>query len=882
MKKIFGNIQVLLVVFIIFISVIPIQSFAERNTNETEPALKYELKTDALTGENYAVITGGVPVKNLVIPSTIDGYTVREVGSGFAASDKEWKSTIETVIIEEGIEAIGASAFLHCTALKEVSFPESLNSIDELAFADIGAENLTIPANAEKDSSGMWYCSRIRKDEKGEWEYGILSDGTAVITSLFIQFNNVTIPEKIDGLQVSAVARIPLEKVNYLAIHAIKTIKLPKGLKMLEHEAFQGCTNIKKIDIPKTVELIGNAVFKGCTQLKSINIPTGVTRIGEEAFSECTNLFFPALPTGLEVIGQRTFYQCRSLGKVKLPATIREVGQQAFGYSRITVLMLNEGLETIGKEAFLAHMLKEIVFPESLKIIGDAAFDPNSNNTLKKITFNGKDTRLGIGVFGYDNGWDAYRKKGKKEFKEAESGEYNKNDPKNWIDYYSNEGNYGQNILSITCFPGSQADQIYQYHVIKKYHKRNTDKVTAPNDRVLYAGLYTNEDEIYELIVPDGVEVIDDYALAGLATLTKVTLPSTLGRIGAHAFEQCTGLTEIVFRNKELSEIDEAAFYGCTQLKSIIIPEGIKQIRKSTFEGCTNLSKITLPKKGLLSIDDKAFARCQSLTSISLPTGLLSIGTETFSRCGISNMTVPDSVSFIGKKAFYYSAVKSLKLPAEMDEIPEFLCAYSTKLNNVTMPKKIKRVGDGAFMWCPVKNITLPEGLESIGERAFAFDMELATPGRKTTMSKMTVITIPASLKIIEKEAFAANDALKKITIKNGSLLEKIGENAFAMCLNLSGIELPDSLHVIENGAFKRCEKMTKVNLGGGVEKLGDEVFLFCTRMTNLTATGSLKTIGKDLLKNHGSKLKVTCPETSEMHKYMAEFYPRISLIFSK
>ncbi len=873
MRKKCVLISIFFIILVMTVSVITLPCHAE---GQTGSGLKYALQTDMETGNSYAVITGGTPVKDLVIPADINGYPVREVASGFASSDKGWPEVLETLTIEEGIEVIGDGAFTHCTMLGQISFPESLCSVGEMAFVNVAAKGLELPENAKKGSSSFWYCSGIQKDEKGEWEYGLLSDGTAVITSLFIQSNKVLIPDKIDGIPVSAVARVPVTKVDYQAIHAIKTIKLPKNLKAIEHEAFQGCINVKTIEIPKSLISIGYAAFKGCTQLKGVTIPAGVTKIGREAFCDCTKLVFPSLPSGLETIERRTFYQCGALEKVKLPASVRTVGEQAFARCRITSLALNDGLETIEREAFSVHKLKEIALPSSLKSIGDAAFDPGGNNTLRKITFNGIATKTGIGVFGYNDGWDAYRKKVKNDSQEIKN--YDKNDPNNWIDYYRDNVNYGQNTLTMICSPGSPADQMYQYHVTKVYPKRSADAVNAPSDRILHAGLYTNEDMIYELIIPDGVEELEDYAFAGLSTLNKITLPATLSRIGAHAFEGCTGLTEIIINAKTMAGIGEASFYGCTQLKNITIPEGITQIGESTFEGCTNLQKVTIPKKGFLSIGNRAFAKCSSLSSLNLPNGLESIGKEAFSGCGISYITVPDSVTFIGEKAFYLSGIKSLKLPAEMEEIPEYLCAYSTKLNSLTMPKKMKRIGKGAFLWCPVKNAVLPEGLESIGEKAFAFDLEQAEQGRKTTMSKMASLTIPASLKVIGKEAFAANNALTNIKFKKGSLLEEIGENAFAFCQNLTAIDLPDSLRKIGSGAFRQCKKMARVNLGRGVTELGDEVFLFCAKMTSLTANDSVKVIGRDILKNHGSKLKVTCPEKSEMYKYMTEFYPGIPL----
>ena len=878
MRKCFTRLTALAAALALILAAVPAFGAAEESTEFIEADLAYKLRTDAGTGEPYAVLTGGTPVKDLAVPAEAGGVPVRGVGAGFAASDKGWASVLETLTVAEGVREIGENAFIHCVSLREVVLPDSLESVGEAAFVNIAAESLSLPENAAEGSPGFLYCSAIRPDETGKWEYGLLGDGTAVITYFTDPEARLVIPDTVDGIPVSVVARVPLGKIDYKPIRAIRAVVLPKELRAVEHQAFEYCASLAKIELPKNLVSVGYAAFKGCSSLASASVPETVVRIGAEAFSDCGKLSLQKLPAGLDRIERRTFYRCMKLGKVVLPASVRTVEDQAFAYSQIPALLLNDGLETIGKEAFFGHRLKEIVLPASLRTVGDAAFDPDGGKTLKKVTFNGIATKCGTGVFGYDNGWNAWYRKTR-----GSAAEYDTSDPENWIDYYRDGGSFGQNTLALSCYPGSRADQLYQYNVTKTYLKGTGDNaVTAPEDRVLKAGLYTNDDMVYEIVVPEGVEEIDDCAFAGLLTLSRITLPSTLSVIGDRAFEGCTGLSEIVLKTKSMEWIGSAAFKGCTQLKKITVPAGITEIGESAFEDCAALEACALPQSGLLRIGDRAFAGCTKLAALKLPNGLESIGTEAFSRCGVAGATIPDSVTFIGKKAYYASGLKAIKLPKEMDEIPEYLCAYSSKLSSLKLPAKMTRIGKGAFMWCPVGGFSLPEGLVSIGEKAFAFDMDRAEAGRKITTAKLTGLKLPASLKIIEKEAFAANDALTSVRFPRDSQLEEIGENAFAMCFRLQALELPDSLRRIGSGAFRNCVQMTKVKLGSGVEELGDEVFLTCPRLTSLTAPDSIKSVGNDLLKNYGSRLKVTCPESGVLHRYIQKNYPSVPVEFPK
>ena len=747
---------------------------------------------------------------------------------------------------------------------------------------------LAVSACAEGISEAIWQAPEVRKDETGLWDYGVLEDGTAVITGFTIEGTTLKIPATVDGIPVTMIARAPLDKPDYAKMRAVKKVTLPEGLKAIEQQAFEFFSAMTSVNIPKSVEVIGYAAFKECKALRSVTIPDGVKHIGEEAFSKCSSLGFPKLPSGLETIGVKAFYQCGKMSNVKLSGSVRSVGAYAFAYSRIGKLSMEEGLEEIGEGAFLFHKLTEIIFPASLKTIGDAAFRPDSGKGykgLKKVTFNSTSVQIGIGVFGYDDGWNKFYRKIQNGETDLKKEDYDKNDPANWIDYYRDPDRFGQDTLAVTCYPGSTADLLYQHYVTKTYLKGGAENtVIASAERVFRAGRYTNADMVYELVIPEGVEELEDHAFAGLETLNRISLPTTLKKIGAHAFDGCVGLKEVVIQAKEMAEIGEAAFNGCSELKSIVIPEGIKEIGDSTFDRCGKLAQVKTPKAGLLRIGDRAFAECKALTELKLNNGLESIGKEAFRSCSVKELKIPDSVTAIGNRAFYLSGIKSLKLPAGLEEITDSLCAYSFSLNQVTLPKALKRIGKCAFIRCPISSLVLPEGLESIGEQAFAFDVSNANSmyGLKKTVSRLKTLNIPASLKIIEKEAFIANDGLNKVNFAKNAQLQEIGDSAFAYCFRLKGISLPDAVRKIGSEAFLKCKEMTTASLGGGLEELGDSAFEYCIKMIKLIAPDTLEMIGRDILKEHNRKLKAYIPAGSRIYEYIRQYYPKVQVVLPK
>lgn len=128
----------------------------------------------------------------------------------------------------------------------------------------------------------------------------------------------------------------------------------------------------------------------------------------------------------------------------------------------------------------------------------------------------------------------------------------------------------------------------------------------------------------------------------GAASLTDITIPVSIGRLGTAAFES-TGLTHVTIPGT-VQQVDPAVFQNCTSLVSVKLPNGITEIDQYLFANCISLQHVDMPDT-ITKINIYAFHNCTSLTSLALPKGLTSLSVGCFEKCyNLQHVVVPPSV----------------------------------------------------------------------------------------------------------------------------------------------------------------------------------------------------------------------------------------------
>ncbi len=428
-------------------------------------------------------------------------------------------------------------------------------------------------------------------------------------------------------------------------------------------------------------------------------------------------------------IGEDAFFDCTRIRKVVLPDTITEIGKNAFNNCvKLKEIVLSQKLVTICENAFYkCSELTSITIPDSVTSIGSSAFYDCSG--LTNVTIGSGVTSIGKSAF-YGCRFTSV---------------YYTGDIAGWCGINGLDA-----VLKSGSFPPVQ----------------------------FYIG---NKKLEGDLVIPDGVTSIGDYAFYNCSGLTSISIPNSVTSIGDYAFSECINLQYNIY--------DNAKYLGNSNNPYLVL---IKAINKS-ITSC----KINENTK---FIHSSAFGDCSKLANITIPDSLISIGSELFT----SNR------GYVGEGfSVYYTG--DIKGWCEISGLYEInFCSHTLYIGgnkiegDLVIPDGVKSISDCAFYNCSgLTSITIPDSVTSIGERAFS------------DCSGLTSITIPDSVTSIGDWAFAGCSGLTSVTI--GSGVTSIGYKAFYNCSGLTSVTIGSGVMSIGWWAFSGCGGLTKIIFEGTI-----------------------------------------------------------------
>ena len=539
--------------------------------------------------------------------------------------------------------------------------------------------------------------------------------------------------------------------------------------------------------------------FIGDDTIEEVIVPEGVEVIGAYAFANLTSLRSVTLPSTLKRIEQGAFFGCVNLREVKGIEHVQLINQNAFNGCNLTGTLRPEKAIAVANYAFAFNKnLKSVILPETTKSVGAYAFA--GCTALENVTVNADKIKLGEYAF----------------FACESLTEMSINAA------VIPAGTFYacKNLTSVTvgadvavigemAFGRTAIDNLV-IHADNTAFRMSSDGnylLNAAGDTLMlllpaYEGKFTLNDS--------NITTVAAGAVSGNTALTAVELPYTK-YVGDFAFADCIALKTAILQSPET--IGDYAFYN-TALTEAPSFANLREIGDYAF-AYTRLSEVVIPDN--VTVGSAAFTECARLENIVIGNGVI-LGENAFRRDNLSHIDLETSVGsyYYGDNTYktyyiiYDSPIHSLTIG---DNVVIGNAAFygAAELQSVTMGQGVV-IGDYAFYNnCSLTDIDL-SGVKSIGAAAFSGDMlyEFLDP-------ELTVYAVEDDYYIYRYYASRLSDVrLNAVT--------ELGEEAFALCQELTSVTLGAGLTEIPARAFQMCKNLRSVNLES-VQTIGDYAF---------------------------------------------------------
>ena len=635
--------------------------------------------------------------------SETEAKTVTNIGTMFKGNKNI--TSFDELVFFTSLSSIYSSAFEGCSSLQSVTLPDCLKTIGDHAFkACTSLSSVTLPDGLNRiESFALEQCPLTT--------ITIPASVTSIGEGIFTNCNELSSIIVADGntyYDSRDNCNAIIKTASNTLVAGCKSTVVPSTVQRIDNYSFCLLTSLTSLngDLSACTS-IGNYAFSRCSNLSNLNLPA-CTSIGHHAFYICSNLTSLDLPV-CSSIGEEAFNSCSQLTNVNGLSACTSIARGTFyNCSKLTTINLS-ACTSIGLSAFdRCNQLTNIGDLSVCTSIGNYAFQGCSS--LKSIdlpactsigycAFNGLESVTLPDVpptvsSGFTDGGTTFLVSS------------------NALETYWT-ADYWKDIKMQIISKDAQYVWDVQTPLLDGIGRNNmvnvmTLKVTGDINNADMMFIRNNMYNLHQLDLTDA---------------------NFVGGSGEYA------------SGRSVQNNNVGGFYDLKCLHIVKLPTSAKSIEGDAFNGCTSLSDIIVPE-GIERIEDGSGLENYAPT----------YNKGAFMNSGLKTITLPKSMSYIGKNAFYGTGLQSVVLQAGLTSIGTR--AFSQcNLTSVEFPSSLKTINSNAFSSCPISSLSLPASLESIGGNAFSDN------------TAITELHIPASLGSIGANAFSGCSNLRDVYV---------------------------------------------------------------------------------------------------------------------
>ena len=836
----------------------------------------------------------------------LDDYGTLTISGSGSVTDNPWsiyKKEITTVVID-GV-TLPSGYFKECDNIEELRIESGSASwyynseFLNVKKLHIGKDGSIELSNMKMSLSSLREITVAGENTKYSSEDGVLFDKEKTTLYSFPKAKEITkylVPDTVNTIYDSA----------FYECKSLTSIEISESVNVIEEYAFYGCTSLNEIELPdhyvsiSTNAFINTAyyndtenwqdnilyvgkflVYTKSSELSGdIKIKDGTKYIVDGSFVNRSGLTGITVPNSVETIGGKAFSGCDNLASILLPDSITSIGANAFTGTAYYNDESNweNGLLYIGTN-LIASKIDE--FP-SYCIIKDGT-RCIANAALQNDSIPDEDTIVSFP------------------------------DSVKYIDYYAFRS---KTSLYIECYKNSAAETYAKENSINYYYFGEPDiirgRYKSEIDWTLDAntGLLTisgrseisegtarwPRSKIKDIVIEEGITGLDQTELFASAWdkshFETITLPKSVEYIDFSSIGYACGA--VVYAPKDSYAARFAISSGMQYAEPGGTPVGKCGDNLTwTFENGTltidgtgdmwdfdyftsyvgsNSPWNTLPlekiriNEGVTSVGDffLGYIYNSNISEVSLPDSLESIGRRAFFSCFDDHIILPPNIKEIKPLAFGFSYqnydensewyFRNCLLGVDEDVIGEeytiksgTTCIANAVLSSSNLTK-ISLEGDNpdftvedgvlfnkdkTILVCypPGKEgdtYTVPDSVERIGNYAFY------------KCEQLKQIILPDGLKEIGDSAFS-DCGIEKIDLPDG--LERIGQFAFSDS-DLIEVVIPNSVTIFEPSVFQNCQKLVSAKLCDNMKTIPAYTFNDCKSLTDIDLPPLIDSIG--------------------------------------